>query len=423
MEVAAADAQDLALFLSDEDEEETCDEPTETATEEDLGSEEPPSQDDNNDELSGMESVEQLQQQIVEQVQPWGHEFDSVEAILEQIRPNASDEASVALVTAHLQRLPSDVNIKTLIQLLGGLREEYVPKDAIMSIWFKILHPKKAKRAKSAGTMPILRSRLLESKRKQAECDLQLLQNRISLLQQEESRAWKKILQTKDRAQEILEIREANLKKQEAKSHLALERERQSRFVQKKQHSLKKESIIKKKHAAIQIISRKYQDVEIVKSESKRLKAEKEKQQMVEVERAREKREAIRRQEDALKQKRREEQRQHEQEIALRYMKKVIEEERKIKEHQRRVQAMEQQEKELIERLQGTQLIQQEAFSVLEQALLRAELRASAAQQHEQNVLLSSTSSTSVSASSLYGVDPLDRHASLSALTIGKGGR
>ncbi|GMF36613.1 unnamed protein product [Phytophthora lilii] len=155
----------------------------------------------------------------------------------------------------------------------------------------------------------------------------------------------------------------------------AVERERQSRSAQKKQHNLKKESVIKKKHAAIQVISKKYQDVEHVKTESKRLKAERERLQLLQVERARAKRQAIRKQEDALKKKKMLDRQQVDEEAALRLMKKAIAEERQIREHHLRVQEMEEAERALIQRLQGTQLIQREAYSVLEQALLRTDLK------------------------------------------------
>lgn len=70
-----------------------------------------------------------------------------------------------------------------LIHVLQELKQQHVPKDAIMSIWFKLTHPNKPTRARSAAHAPVIRSRVLESQRKQAECDLKLLQNRISLLQ------------------------------------------------------------------------------------------------------------------------------------------------------------------------------------------------------------------------------------------------
>uniref|UniRef100_K3WQS0 Uncharacterized protein n=1 Tax=Globisporangium ultimum (strain ATCC 200006 / CBS 805.95 / DAOM BR144) TaxID=431595 RepID=K3WQS0_GLOUD len=189
-------------------------------------------------------------------------------------------------------------------------------------------------------------------------------------------------------------MREANMRKQEQKSLNALQREQETRSVQKKQYHLKKESVVKKKHAAIQIISKKYQDVELVKSESRRLKAERERLQLQEVDRAREKRESIRRQEDALKRKKLSEKQQQDQGVALRLMKKVIDEERKIRDHRRRVEAMEQTELELIQRLQGTQLIQREAYSVLEHALLRTD----AAQARRLHSAGASRNSTSVGA-------------------------
>ncbi|GLD97840.1 hypothetical protein PINS_up006537 [Pythium insidiosum] len=353
---------------------------------------------------------ELLRLQLQQQLRPLVEKEFTVQAVLERIRPNADDEVSVEQVIALLLDLPREPRLESLIQILRELHEPFAPKDAIMSIWFKLSKGSAPKRTKSASNIPVIRSRLLESKRKQAECDLKLLQNRIALLQQEETRAWKKIVQTKDRAQELLDLREANARKQEQKSTLALERAKETRSIQRRHSSFKKESIIKKKHAAIQIISKKYQDVEVVKSESKRLKAEKERQQMLEVERAREKREAIRQQEEALKRKKEDERRAHEQHVALRYMKKVIDEERKIKEQQRQVEEMERRERELIARLQGTQLIQQEAYSVLEQALVHAELRSSTAAPLAPPQL-STLSTLSASASPLPSFSASPMHA------------
>ncbi|KAJ0399187.1 hypothetical protein P43SY_004350 [Pythium insidiosum] len=356
---------------------------------------------------------ELLKRQLQQQLRPLLEKEFTVQAVLERIRPNADDEVSVAQVIARLSELPREPTLESLLQILQELQEPFAPKDAIMSIWFKLSTGGAPKRIKSAATIPVVRSRLLESKRKQAECDLKLLQNRIALLQQEETRAWKKIVQTKDRAQELLDLREANVRKQEEKSNLALERAKETRCIQKRHSSFKKESIIKKKHAAIQIISKKYQDVEVVKSESKRLKAEKERQQLLEVERAREKREAIRQQEEALKRKKEQERRVHEQSVALRYMKKVIDEERKIKEQQRQVEEMERQERQLIARLQGTQLIQQEAYSVLEQALVHAELRSSPAV-----ALAPQLSTLSASASPLPAFEASPGHARPSSASL-----
>merc|ERR1719517_44767 len=53
--------------------------------------------------------------------------------------------------------------------------------------------------------------------RKRAELDAQLLANRIALLKQEEEKAWKKIEETRKRAQEITELRTQNEQKFAAK--------------------------------------------------------------------------------------------------------------------------------------------------------------------------------------------------------------
>ena len=57
--------------------------------------------------------------------------------------------------------------------------------------------------------------------RKQAELDVQALENRILLLEKEEERARQRIELTKKRADEIVSMREHNLKKKKAIQHLA----------------------------------------------------------------------------------------------------------------------------------------------------------------------------------------------------------
>merc|ERR1719517_405325 len=53
--------------------------------------------------------------------------------------------------------------------------------------------------------------------RKRAELDAQLLANRIALLKQEEKKAWKKIEETRKRANEITQLRSQNEEKFAAK--------------------------------------------------------------------------------------------------------------------------------------------------------------------------------------------------------------
>jgi hypothetical protein len=67
-------------------------------------------------------------------------------------------------------QLPRESNAPSLVNLLHEIREEYIPREAVMSIWRK-LHAdastrmnqvKVTKRAKSAAAIPIVRSRMLE---------------------------------------------------------------------------------------------------------------------------------------------------------------------------------------------------------------------------------------------------------------------
>jgi hypothetical protein len=54
---------------------------------------------------------------------------------------------------------------------------------------------------------------LFKQKKKQATIDGQLLINRIALLQKEEERARKKIVETTEKASEVLQMREKNVQK------------------------------------------------------------------------------------------------------------------------------------------------------------------------------------------------------------------
>ena len=69
-----------------------------------------------------------------------------------------------------------------------------------------------------------------QHRKKQADNDRQLLLNRIALLKKEEVRAWKKIQKTKDRAEEILRMRQENdvrMKEREAQAQRQLERQKE----------------------------------------------------------------------------------------------------------------------------------------------------------------------------------------------------
>ncbi|RQM26472.1 hypothetical protein B5M09_012463 [Aphanomyces astaci] len=194
---------------------------------------------------------------------------------------------------------------------------------------------------------------LAKSKRKQAEYDAKLLANRLALLQQEEVKAWRKIEQTREKAAQILEHREEIVKKQQDKYMLLHEKEQHVRVATKKHKLAAKVSNVKSTFIPISVISKKYQEVESVKTERRRLKQEKEQQAMDDVKRAKEMRQRVRQQEDE----------------------NVEDEETQWREQQKRVAEMERAEMELIQRLQSTQLLQRQAYDELEKALVRTEVQ------------------------------------------------
>jgi hypothetical protein len=70
-----------------------------------------------------------------------------------------------------LERLPREARAHQLIRLLLETREESIPKQAVLGIWGKLVAGNKGNsapgtgpkaRAKSAASIPIIRSRLLE---------------------------------------------------------------------------------------------------------------------------------------------------------------------------------------------------------------------------------------------------------------------
>lgn len=63
-----------------------------------------------------------------------------------------------------LSALPREENALALVNLLQGIEEEYIPLEAVASMWKKLNGAPSllSKRAKSASSMPILRSRVLE---------------------------------------------------------------------------------------------------------------------------------------------------------------------------------------------------------------------------------------------------------------------
>ncbi|KDO21612.1 hypothetical protein SPRG_13297 [Saprolegnia parasitica CBS 223.65] len=287
----------------------------------------------------------------------------------------------------------ADFKIKMLLDMLATVRATHLSKESLEIAWHRIVDEERRDLLELTTSTPPTSARdsvasvprpstsgapsklsQAKSKRKQAEYDAKLLANRLALLKQEEQKAWRKIEQTREKAQQILEHREEAVKKQQDRHLFLHAREVETRTATKKHKLAAKTSVIKKRQAAISVISRKYQEVDTVKQERRRLKIEKERQAQAEVERAREKRELVRRQEEELRKKRLKERVVAEKQAVARYRQSVEEEEVMLREQRKRVAAMERAELELIQRLQSTQLLQRQAYNELEKALIRTEM-------------------------------------------------
>eukprot|EP01038_Epipyxis_sp_PR26KG_P008322 gene8322-11263_t len=205
--------------------------------------------------------------------------------------------------------------------------------------------------------------------RKRVESDLQLLSNRIALLKVEEQRALHKVVETKQRADEILEIKKRNedflqsrmthkamveISKRLAQEKAAQEREeRRSRIA-----SNKKAIIDEKRFVAVQTKQQSRQVEELVMHSKIQVELEK----RAKAEELRKKRELLRIQKEEAKIK-------QEQKNQIYYINKMEAEAKKKREAEMMIEAMENEERELIRRLKTTQELQQKAYEELQKSL------------------------------------------------------
>jgi hypothetical protein len=213
--------------------------------------------------------------------------------------------------------------------------------------------------------------------RKKAELDARLLANRIALLKQEEDRANKKISETRRRAQEILKARQ--------RSELR-ERQRRAIAVVRSEEILRSAEHAKRLKADIQ--ARK-QEVLTALQESKRKSAIETKAELKEyvihtkgdIVADRQKKQGMT---EMVKRSREEARRRLDREkmarleiFKLDYAVRVEQEDMLRLQTEQLVTAMEQQEREMIARLQNKQLEQQSAFEALEKVYALTQSRMS----------------------------------------------
>lgn len=205
--------------------------------------------------------------------------------------------------------------------------------------------------------------------RKRAETDLQLIANRIALLKAEEQKAMNKVMETKIRADEIVEMKRRNEEATKSRLQNSMSREMTARAVQLRAAQEKVERQKKLTHS-----KKLYNDVRKINADSAKLEsrsrqecisqtklqAEMEKRSKVEEERRRyQETKALREKERAEK-----------EELARRaYAAKMEEEAIRKKDAEDMILILEDEEKKLIEKLRDSQEKQKEAYLILQKSL------------------------------------------------------
>jgi len=215
------------------------------------------------------------------------------------------------------------------------------------------------------------RSQLLESKmiRKKAEEDAQLLANRIALLQLEEKKAMKKIEETKKKAKEIIELKNRNLQAQRERELVKKQKEEEEmrKVVQNK--TIKEQVKMNQENNRNQLLRRLKDDVELMRKTKQDMReqtlSQKDEDYMKNVEvvnhiRVKEREAQIKKQKQLE---------QVKQKARIEYESKIQQELLAKEKTDELIARLEQQEMELIQRLQNTQTLQKEAFDDLEKAL------------------------------------------------------
>jgi len=216
-----------------------------------------------------------------------------------------------------------------------------------------------------------MRSNLTGAKesRKRAELDAQLLANRIALLKQEEERAWKKIDETRKRAGEIVGLRNTNEGKFLAKEDFYKGKWEGIRHAQAQNAYQRDKAKAARDATKHQVLDNKKKVVDKVKDSTQSHLLVKRERQAAEMQCNHERSEAIRRQKADAKARVEREKEEKLRKFRNDYENRVSQEEMLRSRTEALVSQMEQEEMELIQRLQNTQTVQRRAYEELESAL------------------------------------------------------
>jgi hypothetical protein len=272
--------------------------------------------------------------------------------------------------------------------------------------------------------------------KKKAANDAQLLMNRIALIQKEEERARKKIQETKERAAEILALRQENEKRVQAYSNAVGEVKKVQQVLLAKNREQDTEGKKAREQRFQLLQSRRKEEVGEMVMEKRYLTQLMVQEQQREIEQKQKRREEVRRQEEEMKMRKEQERLERERKMKEFYAQKVAEEAAEAKRAEKLVKALEKKEREWIERLKSAQTVQDTAFEQLERALVtsnNAEVRQSMSRSSQLTYSTSGSPDSSTRnhqaavpepASAAAGLEPsLTMSQAVSQMTISSGKR
>ena len=215
---------------------------------------------------------------------------------------------------------------------------------------------------------------MLESRnaRKRAEADVQLLANRLQHLKFEEQRANAKIDETRTRTQQVLELQSRNNKIQDTKMTNNLETNLHISHEKMRLKAVRARSVKQIADSKAMVFNQKRKQATSQREQLRKLSDFKERQRRAVEDRNRKKTHDVRRQEQAFRARREAERQEHQQRLQQEYSRRLQEESHRQQHAEDLVRKMEQEERDIIERLESTQDIQRSAYQELQSTLLQS---------------------------------------------------
>ena len=213
--------------------------------------------------------------------------------------------------------------------------------------------------------------KLVEAKqmRKRVDEDARLLSNRISLLKQEELKALKKIEETRKKAQEIIEGRNRNLKEEQRRESIRRQKEEEDNM-KNEQNRIQRDQLRSIKQQANKYrFDQAMQEIKSIKVHKQNNLKTLEFKRFEELNQKIKSKNKIKEQQREAEEKRKRMAQEKMEKTKLELLNKAKQEDSIRMMKQDYVSRLEQQELELIQRLQNTQILQKNAYEDLESAL------------------------------------------------------